>query len=176
MTPAIKCLADCMQSGHNVVLFTISDTLFSKLIRFFTKSSVSHCAFYVGSHWVSDSTIQYGVSVRTDASFYKVQKPVRAFKVFDPRAAVANYIHDKYHDKGYGCFDVIWLFLTNVFKRVTRFKNPIQDGYVCSEYVARYLDNACHSSLYSSSNPPTPEDLLKWCVKNLEEIKIGNDI
>jgi hypothetical protein len=118
----------------------------------------------------------HGTKIRSDEEFYSVQKIIHAFKVLDPQAAIANKIAKEFK-KGYGFFDVIWLLLTHVVcKRIRILKNPIQDGFICSEFVARYLDRATGSNLYSSSNPPTPEDLLQWCKMNLEEVNLGNNI
>lgn len=149
------------------IIFTTNDMLFSRLIKKFTKSKVSHAAFEYSSNIISHSTFLDGVNNWTKDAFKHSQTIVAVYEIPDVDYSNAKKIYRNKRTAKYGYFDIIYLTIAILLRRIIQFKNPIQDGLICSEYVSLYMDACLGTKLNSSSYPPTPEDLLEWCEVNL---------
>jgi hypothetical protein len=153
------------------IIFSTNEMLFAKAIRYVTKSSVSHVAFLYSKELISHSTFIKGVSLEPLREFCARQNVIAVYDISDNNFELAKKLFEQKNNSIYGYFDILYIALSVLLKRIIRFKNPLQDGLVCSEYVSLYIDMCYGTKLNSSSYPPTPEDLLEWCEKNLTKIQ-----
>lgn len=151
------------------IIFCTNQGLFSRAIRYVTKSRVSHVAFLYSDDIVSQSSFIDGVNVTALVDFNAKEVVVNAYELPDDHYETAQLIFLKYRKEWYGYFDIIYEPIALMLKRIVKFKNPIQEGLVCSQYGSLYMDACLGTKLASNSYPPTPEDLLEYCEKNLKE-------
>lgn len=149
-----------------MILFSVSNTLFSKLIRWFTKSTVSHCAILVDNKYILEANPFDGVRVIAKTDFEEIQQVIATYAVQDPERVKAMAVYAEVGKLKYGFTDLFFIVLKNVFR--LRWNDLLDKGLICSELVEIYL-KALYPDKISFKDPPTPEDLLKWCKNNLEE-------
>lgn len=150
------------------VIFSTNQKLFARGIRWLTKSKVSHASFLMADDVVTQSTFLHGVGFEDFEEFKQKQTMIKIFEIEDEDYQKACNLFLADTGIKYGYFDIIYLAISLPLKRLIKFKNPIQDGLVCSEYTSLYIDACCGTKLNSSSYPPTPQDLLEWCESNLK--------
>lgn len=148
------------------VVFSISHSLFSKVIRKVTKSEVSHVAIVVNNKYVIEANPFDGVRAINYRDFLEIQEVIYCFQVQDPENAIAQNIYDIYGSKRYGFKDLFYVLLKNLFK--LRWHKLLDEDLICSEVVALYLEMLHPDTFKIGATPPTPEELLEWCNKNLK--------
>jgi hypothetical protein len=150
------------------IVFYSGDSVPSKVIRWFTKSTVNHTAIlYESQDWGTDILIEAasnGVICHPSSREPKCEYVILDTKAFSKLKTITDYLGEFYDYAGivkFGIFLLWWkLFKTKVRKPLNSTK-----GQFCSELVARYMQSLTGISI---KNPQwtSPEDLLKLCKQN----------
>lgn len=164
------------------IVFTTSNGIFARLIKWFTRSSVSHVLLHVYDYFVFEAG---GTKVKL-RPWSSVTGIVAKFRIKE--SAVSSVIIDRCvqeamleHGKGYDWFGIVGfaycILVERLFKKDV--KNPFarQSSYWCSELIAFFLNkvNAYKNiGLSLKADDFSPEDLLKLLRSRpdvFEEIK-----
>lgn len=154
--------------------FSTNQKTFARLIRWATRSSVSHVYFRIptysitGRSWIFQAS-GIAVNLEGDQHFSSHAKIIREFEIDlteEQFTELELYMLDSVA-KPYSMAQLVgmcWVLLGKAFGQ--KFKNPYADGsksYICVELVARILR-------IPGSEDLTPEDLLDY----LEAHSVGN--
>jgi len=107
-----------------------------------------------------------GVRIVAFSDFLEIQEVRHAFAVCDPSYSVAMALYEEVGKKRYGFKDLLFILIKNLFR--LRWNDLLDKGLICSEVVELYLKTIYPNEI-NFKDPPTPEDLLKWCKINLKE-------
>jgi hypothetical protein len=150
------------------IVFTTSDSLFSRAIRWFTRSSVSHVLLHVYDYFTFEAG---GLSVHI-RPWHEVKNVVAVFRI-RPEAVPTHIVDEciqesmRQHGKGYDWLGILGfaycIFMERFFGK--DLQNPFaqQSSYWCSELVAYFLNKVNqHQDIGMRLRPDdfSPEDLI----------------
>ena len=144
--------------------FSTSDAWYSKIIRRFTKSQVSHTFLIIdvlGVPMVLEEGY-LGYSMRPMSRF-----PDRIVKVVTPKVDITKAVQDSFQDLGqmYGYATLVGMFFVMVGRMLgKKVHNPFAKakGLICSERNTMILQASNYPGLESLDPPTTsPEDLME---------------
>lgn len=152
------------------IIFSTTNQIFSRLIRFFTKSKVSHCAIGLdigGMDMVAHATVS-GIVLVPRSRFTENNTIIKEFII---NQDIENNIVKVFEDLGvqYDYVGVFGFGLVNVLKRWfgLKIKNPLASSkaMVCSEFVVALnkYNNKIESWKDIDPETITPQELLDIC-------------
>lgn len=159
------------------VVFSTSKHLFSKVIRFLTRSKVSHASISVHLHGVPviiESTVG-GVKIYPRAKFEKENTLVYEYEVLpDMYAELKRAIEDVGEGYDYvGILGYIPVIVAKWFKK--KVKNPLASAnkMVCAEFVVSIdKDNKMFpKEITDAAEEVSPQDLVDVCNKRPDIFK-----
>lgn len=156
--------------SHEVrIVFTARTNWFSRLVRWFTKSQVSHVFLEYdsslwGGRWVAEATVG---GVRKVPSYKARKNVVFEYRFLgDPRpgcAAIASYFGNKYDYAGivgFAVFILLWRWLHLKIKRPFTHSK----AQLCSELVARWVkESGVPVAAYIDPELTTPQMVYDIC-------------
>lgn len=153
-----------------IIGFSTSNRCLARLIRWMTRSSVSHVyiCIPVTKHSVNLIFQASGLAVNMESSvnFMEHSKIVREIAVplsLEQEEELMAFVFDTL-GKPYSLLQLVGMIWVIGCKSVgLRVKNPFRDGdhsYICVELVAKLLK-------LKGAEEMTPQDLLEWCDANL---------
>jgi hypothetical protein len=158
--------------------FSTSYTIISKIIRWFTKSRVSHT--YIA---FDDSNLEKRIIMEANLYGYKLMQYecwIRKNKVVAEFVCKEDLTKSlKYMAKELGKDYDFWSALGLVVRRWVskRYKNPFRNSRKmhCSEAITLFLQRT-ELALELDPKSTTPEDLLQYCLQNnnFEEVDVFN--
>lgn len=150
------------------VCFSTTNNPFSKLIRWITKSKVSHCfiSFYV-EYLDVELVLEAGLFGYKLSQAKKWESKKIVISKFsckkDLSEALKLIIKDL--DEEYDIASIFGLVLRRWFGK--KYKNPFRnaDKLQCSEAMAKFLQYANYAKEFDPEST-VPEDLYEYCLKN----------
>lgn len=149
---------------------------FSKLIRWVTKSQVSHAFIVIQEN---NKTVIYqasglAVNYQNINTFLSIEQPIEfyQFELTEAQDVRNKLFRITTVGKPYSWQEIIgflWVLLARKLGKIVR--NPLSGGhtaYVCSDIAAAHLP-ADPEPLDGSM---TPEDLRLWCSKNGKQVQV----
>lgn len=156
------------------IVFTASENLLARLVRWITRSTVSHVMIEYpsamwGGKWVAESSVTGVRKVPAEKAKKHVMAEFRCkFRSNEGLQKISKYF-GQFYDVG-GLFVVGWyVIIWRWFKR--KVKKPLNntDGQFCSELVARFfMSQKLPNTEKWDPELITPADLLKYCTDNPE--------
>jgi hypothetical protein len=145
--------------------FSTTDSLFSRLIRFCTRSKVSHTYIYVHDDFFDEPFVLHverTMHLIRAEDFYKENRPVEEFTIEDERLALSMKENLKHLGKKFNWWDWAgWFPLVRRWVKV-KLKSPTHSfpKLICVSYVLRVLNDAKITKL--PYGVMTPELLRQW--------------
>ena len=160
------------------IVFTASDTLFGKLIRWFTRSQVSHAFIEFtsnrwGGQWVVESSLT-GVRIvpAVRARHNIVCEYECKFDTAEAFKKVGGIVAERYDFAG--IFVFVWVKILWRWARY-KFKKPLNatKGQVCSEFVTRFLNaSPFQDPRFADPELSSPSLIHLVCSENPEQFRI----
>ena len=169
---------------HSInVCFSTTDSIISRVVRWFTRSEVSHCyitymdqtlrrVMIMEVHWKGFILVPW------DAKTLKGRKLVARYSINVPVEDQLEALHRLtfYLGVGYDYFNLIPMALRRIR---AQFQNPFnsEGRIICSESVVHFL-NDCGAAKLLHPHSWTPEDLYSYVKKNPDmfvEREVGHD-
>lgn len=155
-----------------IIGFSTSNRLLSRLIRFITRSSVSHVyiCIPINKHNVNLIFQASGLAVNMESSinFIEHSKIIREIAIplsEEQEIELMTFVFDTL-GKPYSLLQLVGMIWVIGCKTIgLHVKNPFRDGdhsYVCVELIAKILK-------LKGAEEMTPQDLLDWCDANLDK-------
>ena len=165
---------------------------FSKSIKFFTRSELTHVAIGVGQlpNIPSELVFESYLTQQIDL----IGEPISEFKINATDKLKGTVLHDQiiqYNKKGYGWGQLIWFmfrylmetkFMQFFFKKDMRTRNNwIKGDKICSELAMRFILEVCldvapkiYQDYLDSKwkiDSLHPQDVYEFCEKYFEKVK-----
>lgn len=157
--------------------FSTTNRIYSRIIRWFTKSNVSHCYIRLYDEFFDSEVVIHadmvGVILILSSKFDQENITVEEYEVHDrlflKRSIKNNLRHLGKKYDWWNLFNWIWVI---IFKRWIKRKimNPMEDPkkLICVDFVLRVLNEAEITSLpYNLFNPTSFRD---WCRENYKKL------
>ena len=155
------------------IVFTASDTLMGRLIRWVTNGRVSHVFFQHpsvtwGGEWATEATWPMVLQRPAEKSRHNIVKEFECrFDIEDCFKANRREIGRWYAFEGLAIFG-LWLIIWRVFKQKIRHPFHSPKGDFCSELAAKVFRASKVLPDISTFDPDytDPESVLKYCERN----------
>ena len=160
-----------MMSPPTCIFFSRQRALVSRLIRWVTRSKVSHAGVVYYDETLGHPMVMHAIASGFQVSplvvFRQHSEIVATYEAKD-QPALLHAIRDISLDLGEG-YDYkaiagfFWVILLKRWLRV-KWRNPVRDSHrmFCSEAVARILQQMPGSGWQGDPETTSPEDLLGW--------------
>ena len=156
------------------IVFTASPKLSSRIIRYVTRSHVSHVFIEYpselwGGRWVAEATRENGVRkvVAKKARHEVCAEFYCKFETQDGLMSVSRYLGEKYDYFGVGLFGLV-IYIKRWFS--AKLKHPLRSSksQFCSEFVARFYQGAHLAGAEGwDADRSSPERLYRFCEKDV---------
>lgn len=161
------------------IFFSASDSWISKVIRWFTKSNVSHTGIVINNQkrkLVLEAAFRQ-VHITTYDKHYKkgyieIYRPKIDEKLVDK---AIDFVISEHLEKPYGYFQIIGFALVCLLRRIgIKIKNPFKRNSICSEVSRDYgaflplSDKAKQAFMKLDPDTTSPND-LRNVIKDLPE-------
>lgn len=147
--------------------FSAGNSLIPRIIRFFSKSKVSHSYIKYYDHCLGMDVVMESLWSGFEITPYdRFKKRTEVMYEFECKKDLSESVKwsASYLSRPYDWFSAAWLFLKIISKKI-RFPFRSATKWHCTEAVARMLQ---YSGLAEELDAETlwPEDLLKYCKSN----------